>query len=575
MLLRAGLAWLLIALLLLAVHAGNIAARRFPDPDDALRLLQLRDLLAGQSWFDLTQHRIDAPHGGVAMHWSRLVDIPLLLMMLALAPMVGAETAELVALVAVPLLTLLCAILLAARIAWRLLDIEAATLSCLIIALSVPLLFQFQPMRIDHHGWQIVCALAAANGLLSRSARRGGVVIGLSLAAWLAISIEGLPMVAAFGAVLALRWLRDTKQRFWLAHMLQALALGSLVLFAATRGLGDLTVRCDAMSPPYLALLCWAALGTTLLSAPRLPQSWVLAGFMVIGAGSAGIAMLAAPQCISGGFAGTDPLVKQVWLSQVKEGMPVWHQQPDAMLQALVLPFLGLVASVMLFSRSVDWLRQFWLEFALLLMAALAVAVMVSRAGATAGALAAVPLGWLLARWLDILRKTQGAGRKSLAALAILLALMPTLPLTLTQKIRPTGRQTSEAFRASDCNVSSALPVLSRLPVGEIAAPIDIAPELLLDTRHTVIATGHHRGQAGIRTTIELFSASPDAARAMLAERGSTYLALCPDLMEAEIYVGRNPQGLAAQLRAGHIPSWLEPVQTGVRGFMFWKIRQP
>ena len=117
--------------------------------------------------------------------------------------------------------------------------------------------------------------------------------------------------------------------------------------------------------------------------------------------------------------------------------------------------------------------------------------------------------------------------------------------------------------------------MLSRLPVGEIAAPIDIAPELLLDTRHTVIATCHHRGQAGIRTTIELFSASPDAARAMLAERGSTYLALCPDLMEAEIYVGRNPQGLAAQLRAGHIPSWLEPVQTGVRGFMFWKIRQP
>ena len=76
---RVGLAFLLIALLLLVANVPAIAGMRFPDPDDTLRLVQVRDLVAGQGWYDLRQHRVDAPHGGVPMHWSRLVDIPLAL----------------------------------------------------------------------------------------------------------------------------------------------------------------------------------------------------------------------------------------------------------------------------------------------------------------------------------------------------------------------------------------------------------------------------------------------------------------------------------------------------------------
>jgi hypothetical protein len=37
--------------------------------DDAMRLVEVRDLLAGQAWFDLTQHRLDPPQGSL-MHWS-------------------------------------------------------------------------------------------------------------------------------------------------------------------------------------------------------------------------------------------------------------------------------------------------------------------------------------------------------------------------------------------------------------------------------------------------------------------------------------------------------------------------
>ena len=72
----AAMAYVVAAALLLLVGAGSIAAARYPDPDDVLRLVEVRDLIAGQGWFDLTQHRLDAPNGGVGREWSRLGDLP-------------------------------------------------------------------------------------------------------------------------------------------------------------------------------------------------------------------------------------------------------------------------------------------------------------------------------------------------------------------------------------------------------------------------------------------------------------------------------------------------------------------
>lgn len=575
--LRATLAWALICALLVVTHWTNIAARRFPDPDDVLRLLQVRDLMAGQGWFDLTQYRLDAANGGVAMHWSRLVDIPLLLVIGALTPLIGTAPAEMTALIAVPLFTLWCAVLLAARLAWRLFDLEAATLTALAMALSSPLLFQLSPLRIDHHGWQVVCALAAANALSSRDIARGGAVLGLALAFWLAISIEGLPMTIAFCGVAALRWLREPRDRMLLVRGLQVLAFASLALFAATRGLADLAPHCDTLSPPFLAVLCWSALGVTLLGARVLPFSWVIGGFVLTGAGALGIALIGAPQCLAGGFAATDPLVREVWLSRVPEGMPIWRQDIATVLTTLVLPLFGLIAAVSLMARSSDWLRKFWLDYALLLLAAIAVTLLVSRAGAVAAALASVPLGWQIKKWLATVRGPALLPSRALAALAMLVAFVPTLPLAIANAV-PRGQEAApdmpEVTRASGCDVRSAVPVLASLEKGEIAAPLDIGPALLLGTPHSVIASGHHRGSAGIRFVIELFGAEPDQARAMLATRGTSYLALCPALMEARIHAVRTPDGLADRILREDVPGWLEPVDTGDSGLQLWRIRR-
>jgi hypothetical protein len=56
-------AWVVFSVCALWLTRGGISL----DTDSALRLVQVRDLLAGQGWFDTTQHRMNTPDG-LSMH---------------------------------------------------------------------------------------------------------------------------------------------------------------------------------------------------------------------------------------------------------------------------------------------------------------------------------------------------------------------------------------------------------------------------------------------------------------------------------------------------------------------------
>ncbi len=572
---RVGLAWVLVCVLLLVTNYTEISARRFPGPDDVLRLVQLRDLLGGQSWFDQTQYRIDVANGGVAMHWSRLVDIPLLAVIGLLKPVFGQAAAEGIALVVVPLVTFGFALLLVGRMVWRLVGDEAAGLACLAMALSVPVVTQLRPMRIDHHGWQIVAALLAINGLMSRSPKLGGWATGFALALWLSISVEGLPLAVAICGLAVLRWWRNRSDRIWLVSILQSLAVSAAVLFAATRGVSDFANYCDAIAPVHLAIFAWSAVSVTVVAAmePR-PRAIIIGGFAVVGTGALAIVFTAAPQCAGGGFGAMDPVVSNFWLDHVAEGLPIWRQPFATILQTIIPPLIGILAAIQLAASSRDWLRRWWSDYALLLVAALTLAIFVTRAGAVAGALAAVPLGWQISQWIRAARNMRQSGKRVLALAGVAVALLPAMPLTLFTLAMPArAAGDGAAVKANSCNIPASAQILAKLPSGEIFAPLDIGPQLLLETEHTVAATGHHRGQAGIRAVIETFTGTSEEARETLKARGSAYVALCPELFESRYYQSLSKEGFVAQLRADKAPKWLVPVTVSEdSGFKIWRI---
>ncbi|WP_018075675.1 hypothetical protein [Novosphingobium nitrogenifigens] len=570
--------WLVLAAVLLLVNAQGIVLERFGDPDDALRLVEVRDLLGGQSWFDVHQYRI-APPEGVAMHWSRLVDIPLATGILVLRPLLGDHLAELVTVVMVPLLTLLCTLMLIGRLAARFFDAETVGIACLVTGIAGPLLFQMTPLRIDHHGWQIVLALAALNGLSLRDPVRGGLVVGGALAALLAISIEGLPLTVVFLGVLALRGLLSPKTGFTgLFAAAATLALAGIGIFLGTRGTADLATHCDQISPVHLALFAWIALGTGVLAfvAPRrLSVALPLLG--VIGAGTLALFLGAAPQCKGGAFVALDPMVRKYWYEGVSEGMPFWRLPMANAAETLLMPLIGLIATALLWrdARSQEE-RLWWRDHALVLAGAWLIGLMVSRAGATACGFAAVPTAAVALRWIVALRDVPPA-RRIAGYLGIMLMLLPPLPVVAWNRVSgllAAPSATPQPMTMSGCRYAQAAQALDKLPPTDLFAPLDIGPDLILRTHDTVVATGHHRGSAGMRDVIAAFIGTPEEAHAIIRRRHTPLIVVCPDITEPATYIHYAPDGFMARLLKGQAPSWLEPVDLAPGSHMkFWRVK--
>ena len=75
------------------------------DTDDNMRIMQVRALMHGQDWYDLRQYRLDPPDGA-NIHWSHLVDLPIIGIIVLTKPLFGGILAEKIAVALAPLIPL-------------------------------------------------------------------------------------------------------------------------------------------------------------------------------------------------------------------------------------------------------------------------------------------------------------------------------------------------------------------------------------------------------------------------------------------------------------------------------------
>lgn len=559
------LAWMGICALLLLVAGKNIIAASFPGPDDSLRLVQVRDLLAGQGWFDLHQYRMTPPDGTL-MHWSRLVDVPIAGLILLFSQFMAMPHAEIAAMAVLPLLILLLTTFAVGRLAWRLFDRQTAIYACLALPLLPLIAMQFQPMRIDHHGWQILSVAFAAWAMSWRNALRGGAAAGLAIALGMMISLEVIFLAAGFGLIFALRWLRDHNDRWWLVAYLQVLALGLAIVFALTRGLPDLAPHCDAISPPHLGFFLIVALGAGMLAVaprmPRLPLVLALGSFALLGLG---FLAWSAPQCLAPPFADLDPLVRKYWYLNVTEGRPVWIKEMTDAIPAIVQPLFALGVTLLLALRSRDWLRVWWLEYSLLLAIAFLGGAMTFRSMGFAGVLAAVPMGWFITRMFKSWRAYQSLLPKLGLAMLMFAIFLPGGLAIAAMKLFPTAPERAViTVSKSRCVLRTKAELLDQLAPATLFSPLDIGPALLLNTHHSVVASGHHRAEHAMHDVIYSFISPPEIAREYIDAYGADYVVLCSDLMEARNFSATSGKdALINRLLSGDPPAWLERVDIG------------
>ena len=75
-----------LATLVRVLGSGAAALNQdFSEPDNAMRLVRVRDMLAGQGWFDSVQHRLGPPDG-LTMHWAQWIDGAIALPIMLLTP---------------------------------------------------------------------------------------------------------------------------------------------------------------------------------------------------------------------------------------------------------------------------------------------------------------------------------------------------------------------------------------------------------------------------------------------------------------------------------------------------------
>lgn len=567
------IAWLLCSMAMLWLFRGDFSTLAFRDPDDAMRLAQVRDWIGGQGFWDVSQHRVNPPVGG-PMHWSRIVDMPIAALILLLTPMIGAAGAELIACAVVPLLLLgglTAALFVATR---RVAGSGIALLGVALLLTSPSILVQFTPLRIDHHGWQIALAALALCGALDTRPGRGGIVAGLALALWLQISSEALPYVALFAAAFALRhWMaRDQAPRFVsFAAMLGGAALLLLALLRGPQALVD--SRCDALSFVYLWPLVVLALAITI--AARLIGITHAGGRLAIAAIGGGAALatflVTGGPCLSGDpFAALGPIAYRLWYLQVLEGRPIWEQSLSLQGVILLPALLGLYASLTAARGASGETRMRWLLLALLLAGSTMVALLVMRALSVAHVFALPGIAWLVARLFARAQASRAALVRVLGSVALVLLTPAGL---CAAWVAVTARPEPAKAASANCRAASVLAPLKALPTATLFAPLDLGPDILVQTRHSVIGTAHHRNAAGITAVIEGFVDAPDKARAVIAQTSATYVVTCDGLTEYRLYGQENKQGLAALLAKRSPFGWLEPVP--MKGpLRVWRIRR-
>lgn len=533
--------------------------------DDAMRLVEVRDLLAGQGWFDLVQHRLNPPDG-VIMHWSRVIDLPIALMLAGFGLFVPADVAARLTVTIWPLLLFLPALLATASACRTLAGPSAAVIGAFMMVMSPGVASRFQPGAIDHHGAQIALALIllACAIRLDRSVS-AAVGAGLAAALMMAIGMETAPHVAVAALLIALRWAVAGD-----AGAGRGASVFGLTFAGATFGVAVLTLSpesflapvCDTLGVGHIVVACVGGLG--LAAAARFSGPGRVARFAALA--QVGVAVviglvIASPNCLSSPYGALPERLKTDWLDQVQEAQNIVASaiaEPTAML-AIGLPLAALVA-VALWAAVAAPAQKRWPVAIAAAMCAASVAVTCWQ---IRGASLAFALGGVLLP-LAVLGVGRTGGR-----LRTVLALAAFSPATLAlaglgiadiaglPAIRDGGAMSGL------CPSSDYRALAAKAPEGLALNTIDTGPAILAHTGLSVVSAPYHRNVEGLTAALDAFSGSDETARAVAMSRRAAFVVVCTTDGGVGPYAKANPDGFSAALVAGRAPAWLEPIDLG------------
>lgn len=547
--------------LILPFLTFNLDGKTLGDTDDAVRLILVRNLLAGQGWFDVTVKTI-APPRGLEMHWSRLIDGGIAGLDLFFGLFVTPSMAELLARAIWPMLWIFPAVASAAFVARRLAGDAAIILAYILCISSFVLYVQFVPGRIDHHGPQIALMMV---GLASLSAigshRLAPVAAGAAMALQLAVGLEAVVLPLAGAAWLGLRCAIQPDLRQDLRRFAASLGIGILLLHIAQTGPTRwLLPACDMLGANF-ALAIAAGCLVIVLGTFLAGELWTRLAWLAGAAAVAGVVfIMTEPACLRGPFAMVDPAVKPIWLDRVQE-----MQNIARMMKKDFIPALGFIILPVLALGALCWLLIERHRHPLWLLAS-AYLIVATLMGASAIRLTsyamwcAVPV--MAAAIVVIASRLAGSSQPRLVWMALAaIFLSPNIIMSATELIgTPLGLSTTASpLDTKRCATPDAYRALDQAPPGLILAEVDRGPFIGEFTHHSAFTAPYHRIDKSILAALTILKDDPANARPKIQASAIDYVLVCPESADGK----KGTTGFLRQLESGQIPPWLAQVPAG------------
>ena len=571
------LAWLAFCAWYLWNNYDSVRYFRLGDTDDNMRMMQVRGLLHGQGWFDLRQHRLSPPVGA-NIHWSRLVDLPIAGLILALRPFLGGPAAERWAVGIAPLLPYLLLLFSLAMTSRRLIDRRAYPLAFMALIFAGSTNGMFMPERIDHHGWQLALLALSVSAIADPKRVRGGLTLGVSSALSLAIGLEMIIYLAILGAAAVLFWVDDPEERDRLRAYALSLGAGTALSFLILASYDNRAPVCDALSPVWLsdALLGGALMyGLALLS----PGDWRkrLGLAVIAGVAIAAFHALTWPHCIQR-LEGVSPEVERLWLSYVKEARPIYRHGWRIAALVVALPITGLIgwgALAWVRRRDRDLLRRI-IGAAAPALAATLLLLWQTRTGPASQMLTLVGCAALVWILVPLAWNTQSSAVRVVgAALLTVIGIGAAVPFVVGFIPEPKPSKYEAAIGKANalCGSLWGMKAVALQPKGVVFTFVDLGPRLITVTHHDAIIGPYHRNGEQIADVMNAFRGDAGQAHRLITKYHSNYVLTCPKSSTTTIFTSETPKGFYGQLEAGRVPNWLQPIDLGKDSpFKMWKV---
>ncbi|HWV60722.1 MAG TPA: hypothetical protein VN034_08720, partial [Sphingopyxis sp.] len=161
-----------------------------------------------------------------------------------------------------------------------------------------------------------------------------------------------------------------------------------------------------------------------------------------------------------------------------------------------------------------------------------------------------------------------------LGSMAVAAVLTPLVPALKDEKQRAaTKKAEANPYKAS-CLDPAAIADLNHLRATTLLTPIDLGAPLIFWTRHSLVATPHHRNRHAMADTIRAFAGDPAKAEALVRRQRAALVVFCRTANDFSNYRRARKDSLAAQLYAGTPPAWLESVPIGSSaGLSVWRVK--